>query len=165
MTATATTHKVECPTCHGKGTYFGYVQWSDGLGGTDLFCYLCDRTGYLDADPVTLARRYKERLAEVEGEYRKFVLHTAMYLKTSRGQMPDPPFKAAPATTSNPSVWLEKICKEIKKLARVQPGDCGHTDPAICRQNIEKYPTSYQDNVCRVTVGMPQLSATEKQQR
>ncbi len=155
MTAASAT-TIECPMCHGQGSYFGYVEWSDGLGGTQIRCYLCDATGQLDADPATLALRYKEQLAELQQQHRQFVISTACYLKTSRGQLPDPPFKDAPSPSSYPEHHLKVICDAVKALPRLQPGACGHTDPDVCRANVEKYPTSYQDAVCRVTLGLPQ---------
>jgi hypothetical protein len=158
-TETAVTTGFECPACNGAGSVPEMVNWSDGWGMTQRNCSLCDHTGRIDADPVALAIRYKEQAEAAELKHRQFVLHTALYLKTSRGQLPDPPFADAPGPSSYPSTWLPYLCAEIKQLPRLQPGACGHTDLAICRENIEKYPTSAQDAVCRVTLGLPQVSA------
>jgi hypothetical protein len=157
LTATAEAAPgIECPACKGKGSVPDMVLWSDGWGMSERQCSLCDHTGRIDADPVTLAIRYKERAEAAERKHRAFVVHTALYLKTSRGELPDPPFADAPAPSSYPSTWLPYLCKEIEQLPRLQPGACGHTDPAVCRENIQKYPTSAQDAVCRVTLGLPQ---------
>lgn len=154
--SSATSSTSECPNCKGTGSTPEMVNWSDGWGMTQRHCGLCDHTGRIAADPVTLALRYKQQAEELAAKHRAFVLHTALYLKTSRGQMPDPPFKNAPGASSYPETWLPYLCKEIQQLPRVQPGDCGHTDPAVCREKVEKYPTSMQDAVCRVTLGLPQ---------
>lgn len=153
---------IECPICHGAGHYQDYVMWSDGLGGVEMNCYLCDATGRLDDTPAQLALRYKRQLAELAQQHRRFVIATACYLKTRRGELPDPPFADAPSPSSYPEHHLEAICKEVKTLPRLQPGACGHADPATCRENVEKYPTSYQDAVCRVTLGLPQLAAAQR---
>lgn len=42
------TNTSECPDCHGKGTVYVQVQWSDGLGGATATCSLCDGTGKIN---------------------------------------------------------------------------------------------------------------------
>ena len=159
MNAATTTVTIECQACNGKGSYTDMVYWSDGPGMAEHRCPLCDGTGQVDDNPAALAIRYKEELAALQQQHRRFVISTALYLKTSRGQMPDPPFVVAPSPSSYPEHHLEVICKEVKKLPRLERGSHEHGDE-VCRQNIEKYPTSYLDSTCRASLGMPQRPAS-----
>ncbi len=117
---TQTNKNNQCSVCSGDGTYLDYVNWSDGLGGVDRICDLCNGEGTLAASPVALARKYKAEAAKARAELRQLRTHVALYLATSEGKVPHPPLRDAPGPSPHASTWREYLDRAIADLPRVR---------------------------------------------
>lgn len=73
--------KHTCPVCKGKGSYPDYHEWSDGLGGVERICDLCNGKGTTHANPVELACEYKAAAANARAALSALRTHVALYLK------------------------------------------------------------------------------------
>jgi hypothetical protein len=51
----------QCPYCEGKGHVYGEHEWSDGVGGVERTCPLCNGKGLLTLSLMDMVLLYKER--------------------------------------------------------------------------------------------------------
>ena len=111
--------KLPCPKCRGKGSYYGEVRWSDGLGGVDMICTLCDGNKVIGAPPLELADRYKAERNIAAAELARLKRCVGLYLHTIEGKLPDPPYREAPRPGSYPRHWREELDKAIRDIPRL----------------------------------------------
>lgn len=152
----ATAPATPCPICKGEGSYLDMVQWSDGPGMAGHRCSLCDGTGQVRMPLDRLALFYKSLFEETDRRLNDLKVQIALVFSEQDRAPIDPPLKDAPAPGNSYGERRKRLDAMIAELPRVKPGDCGHTDPAICRANIDKYPTSALASGCAVTAGIPQ---------
>lgn len=126
MTETVTTTapateapKTPCPKCEGQGYTWGIHYWSDGPGGVQCLCRLCDGTGsYDEAKALDDLLKYKAEAAKAASALESLRHHVALYLTTSEGTLPNPPLAGALGPSSYASTWLEYLKRAARK-ARV----------------------------------------------
>jgi hypothetical protein len=134
---TTSSNEQECPQCLGKGTVYGQVQWSDGLGGVTCQCSLCDGKGVLDV--LAELRKYKKQALESRDALDQMQRQVLCYLDTSDpkrgGNVRGMPGAAPYATTWLPylqrtaDATAARLTTEVRLVERQDHEKGHHTKP------------------------------------